>query len=112
MDKLQSLVNTLTSTDKKEFCIFINRQKSKKERKDLELFHLINKQLSTQQIQNKLYTTPNKVAYHTLRKRLLKHLTDFVILKEIDNDNTSSSPILGLMSLSSYLFKKGNINLA
>ena len=44
MDKLQELVNTLSEDDKREFRIFINRQKSKKQRKDLDLFELINNQ--------------------------------------------------------------------
>ncbi len=106
MDKIQELINTLSEDDKREFRIFINRQKSKKERKDLDLFELINLQTNPKEIQKKLYKNPNKVAYHTLRKRLLKHLTDFILLKQLDEDTTSKSSILGLISLSSYLFKK------
>lgn len=104
MDKLQELVNTLSEDDKKEFRIFINRQKSKKRRKDLDLFELVAEQTPPKEIQQKLYKTPNKVAYHTLRKRLLKHLTDFIVLKQIDNDPTSTSSISGLISLATYLF--------
>jgi hypothetical protein len=105
MDQLQELVNTLSEDDRKEFRIFINRQKSKKQRKDLDLFELITQQIDPKLIQNKLYKTPNKVAYHTLRKRLLKHLTDFVVLKQIDHDTTATSSIAGLISLATYLFK-------
>ncbi len=104
MDKLQELVNTFSEDDKKEFRIFINRQKSKKDRKDLDLFELITEQIVSKEIQKKLYKTPNKVAYHTLRKRLLKHLTDFIVLKQIDNDITSTSSISGLISLATYAF--------
>ncbi|PCI96497.1 MAG: hypothetical protein COB15_10040 [Flavobacteriales bacterium] len=106
MDKLQELVNTLSEDDKREFRIFINRQKSKKQRKDLDLFELINNQTPVKIIQEKLYKTPNKVAYHTLRKRLLKHLTDFIVLKQIDSDTTATSSIAGLVSLATYLFKQ------
>jgi len=105
MDKLQELINTLSEDDKREFRIFINRQKSKKQRKDLDLFELINQQTTATEIQSKLYKTPNKVAYHTLRKRLLKHLTDFIVLKQIDHDTTATSSIAGLISLATYLFK-------
>ncbi|MBL4594074.1 MAG: hypothetical protein JKX68_09700 [Flavobacteriales bacterium] len=105
MDKLQELINTLSEDDKREFRIFINRQKSKKQRKDLDLFELICEQISAKSIQEKLYTTTNKVAYHTLRKRLLKHLTDFIVLKQIDDDTTATSSITGLISLATYLFK-------
>ena len=105
MDKLQELINTLSEDDKREFRIFINRQKSKKHRKDLDLFELISEQTLTTDIEVKLYKTPNKVAYHTLRKRLLKHLTDFIVLKQIDHDTTATSSIAGLISLATYLFK-------
>ncbi len=104
MDKLQELVNTFSEDDKKEFRVFINRQKSKKERKDLDLFELIADYTPAKEIQKKLYKTPNKVAYHTLRKRLLKHITDFIVLKQIDNDVTSTSSISGLISLATYSF--------
>lgn len=106
MDQLKELINTFSEDDKKEFRIFIHRQKSKKQRKDLDLFELINQQFTTEEIQSRLYKTPNKVAYHTLRKRLLKHLTDFIVLKQIDNDPTSTSSISGLISLSTYLFSR------
>ncbi len=105
MDKLQELVNTFSKDDRREFRIFINRQKSKKQRKDLDLFELISNQLPTKEIEQKLYKSPNKVAYHTLRKRLLKHLTDFIVLKQIDSDTTATSSITGLISLAAYLFK-------
>jgi hypothetical protein len=112
MDKLQEIINTLTEDDKREFRIFINRQKSKKERKDLDLFELIGEQLDAKEIQQKLYKTPNKVAYHTLRKRLLKHLTDFIVLKQIDTDTTAASSISGLITLASYLFNNQSNELA
>ena len=112
MDQLQELVNTLAEDDKREFRVFINRQKSKKQRKDLDLFELVSEQTDTKTIQQKLYKIPNKVAYHTLRKRLLKHLTDFIVLKEIDDDPTATSSISGLISLSAYLFKNRSDELA
>ncbi len=55
MDKLKELINTLSEDDKREFRIFINRQKSKKQRKDLDLFELISHQTPVKNIQEKLY---------------------------------------------------------
>ncbi|MGB0886770.1 MAG: hypothetical protein ACPGSL_01495 [Vicingaceae bacterium] len=112
MDKLQEIINTLSEDDKREFRIFINRQKSKKERKDLDLFELIGAQTHPKEIQKTLYKTPNKIAYHTLRKRLLKHLTDFIVLKQIDGDTTAASSISGLLSMAAYLFKNESNKLA
>ena len=112
MDKIQILVDTFSEEDKKEFRIFINRQKIKKERKDLDLFELLCQQLPPKEIQQKLYKTPNKVAYHTLRKRLFKHLTEFIVLKQIDNDTSAVSSISGMVSLAIYLFDKKSDELA
>ena len=112
MDKLQEITRTLSEDDKREFRIFINRQKSKKQRKDLDLFELICLEHNSKEIQSKLYKTPNKVAYHTLRKRLLKHITDFIVLKQIDADTTASSSISGLITMASYLFKNQSHQLA
>ena len=112
MDKLQELINTFSEEDKREFRVFINRQKSKKQRKDLDLFELINEQTPPKKIEAKLYDRPNKVAYHTLRKRLLKHLSDFIVLKQIDGDTTAVSSITGLISLATYLFKKQSYDFA
>ena len=112
MDKLQELINTLSDEDKREFRVFINRQKSKKQRKDLDLFELINEQTSPKDIETKFYDSPNKVAYHTLRKRLLKHLSDFIVLKQIDGDTTAVSSITGLISLATYLFNKQRYDFA
>ena len=112
MDKLQEIINTLSDDDKREFRIFINRQKSKKERKDLDLFELLCLQLNSKEIQSRLYKTPNKVAYHTLRKRLLKHLTDFIVLKQIDADTTAASSISGLITMAAYLLKNQSNELA
>ena len=112
MDKLQEIINTLSDDDKREFRIFINRQKSKKERKDLDLFELLCLQLNSKEIQSRLYKTSNKVAYHTLRKRLLKHLTDFIVLKQIDADTTAASSISGLITMAAYLLKNQSNELA
>lgn len=112
MDKLQELINTLSKEDKREFKIFIQRQKNKNNRKDFDLFELLSKEIPTEEVQQILYQGKNKDAYHTLRKRLLRHLTDFIVLKQIDNDNTAISSIGGLISLANYLFNKHSDELA
>ena len=112
MDQLNELITTFSESDNRAFRIFINRQKSKTSRKDLELFELIVSDTPKDEIEKKLYKKLNKVAYHALRKRLLKHLINFVIIKQIDEDSTTKSSVLGLISLATYLFNKKSNQMA
>lgn len=90
--------------------VFIQRQKKKKCRKDLELFQLLQqkKRHKPEELINRLYPeSANPVAYYALRKRLTRHLTDFIMLKRMEEDITAASSIMGTLSLASYLFDAG-----
>ena len=115
MDKLEEIVHTLSEEDRKEFRIFINRQKNKKQRKDLGLFDLLSTSegLDKKEILERLYPGESKKeAYHALRKRLMRHLTDFIVLKRMGHDATAASQVMGWLSLSQYLFDKTSYKLA
>ena len=88
MDGLSNIISTLSDDEKKEFRTFINRNKRIKKRKDVELFNLLEREedLKPKEVIAKLYSTPNKEAYHANRKRLFKHLTDFIVLKNLKED--------------------------
>ena len=107
MDDLKITIDTFSAEDKKEFSCFIQRLKNKKGRKDFELFQLLQqkKQYTTQELIARLYPEqPNAVAYYALRKRLMQHLTDYIVLKRMGEDPTAGSSIMGLLSLTQYLF--------
>jgi hypothetical protein len=107
MDDLKTTLEILTDEDRKELAIFIKRQKKKKNRKDLELYRLLiqPKNYKPEQLINILYPeAPNAVAYYALRKRLLKHLSDFILLKRMEEDITAASSVMGMLSLANYLF--------
>lgn len=110
VDNIKDIVLLLSEDDRKEFRSFINRQRSRKNRKDLELFEILLEPNSypAKEIVKRLYDNTNMNAYHSIRKRLLKHLTDFIIVKRIDEDTTSASSIMGLLTLSRFLFDNGN----
>tara|TARA_B110000285_G_scaffold204807_1_gene242047 strand:+ start:656 stop:2176 length:1521 start_codon:yes stop_codon:yes gene_type:complete len=110
IDNIKDIVQLLNTDDKKEFRSFINRQRSRKNRKDLELFDILCETGSypAKEIVKRLYKELNMNAYHAIRKRLLRHLTDFIIVKRIDEDTTSASSIMGLLTLSRFLFDNGN----
>ena len=114
MDNIKEIVKTLSSDDVKEFRIFCNRQKRIKNRMDLKLFDILCEEVDYKpaQIVELLYESKNSNAYHAVRKRLVRNLTDFIMLKRMDNDNTSASSIMGTISLARYLFDHKSQRLA
>lgn len=114
MDYLAEIVQTFSKDDAASFAFFVHRQKQKKDRKDLELFRLLQARpdIKPLEAQLKLYPHGNKEAYQQLRKKLHKHITDFLVLKRIDNDTTSVSQIMGNISLARYLFEHQSEKLA
>jgi hypothetical protein len=107
MDDLKTAIDTLSEEDRRAFALFIRRQKNQKNRKDLDLFRLLLQKpaFSSAEMIARLYPEkPNPVAYYALRKRLMRHLTDFILIKRTEEDNTAVSSIMGLISLAQYLF--------
>lgn len=109
MIDIKKIIQQFSKEDINEFRHFISRQKNKTDRKDLKLFNILleNKKYSSADMVKKLYNDSSKgQAYHALRKRLLKHIRDFVVVKQMDADSSTLSKIMGLISLSRYLFNK------
>jgi len=116
MDKLREIITTFDTEYIREFHVFINRQKAKKERKDLKLFELFceAKMYKPEEIVTMLYNKvakSTKAAYYALRKRLFEHITEFIVLKQMEDDPTTASSVMGLFSLVQYLFGKKSIAL-
>ncbi len=110
IDNIRDIVRSLTEDEKKEFRAFINRQRVRKNRKDLDLFEIMceDEVYKARDIVERLYGKINMNAYHSIRKRLLKHLMDFVVIKRMDMDTTASSSVMGLLSISQFLFDNSN----
>lgn len=106
MKYLEEIIGSLDKEDSREFHFFIQRNRQKKDRKDLRLFDLMaNGHTDNKQLMDILGVNSN--AYHTLRKRLYRHLSDFVILKSMDQDVTASGRVNALYTMAHYLFQKG-----
>ena len=106
MDPLKDIIQTLTNTEIKEFQKFINTKKIGN-RKDTALFDLLHQSdHDRKEIIKELYPDNNKNAYHSLRKRLIKQITDFIIIKNNREDITTSSSIMNGIALAKYLFVK------
>ncbi|OWP64325.1 hypothetical protein CDA63_04635 [Hymenobacter amundsenii] len=111
MDDLRTTLLTFPPDDRKEFRQFIQRQRRKqKGRMDLRLYDLLLqvRERSTDELLAQLYPAePNAVAYYALRKRLMRHLMDFLLLRQHQQDPTAAASVRGLLTLAHYLFEAG-----
>lgn len=116
MDDLRTTLTTLAPADRKDFLQFLQRQgRKQKGRLDTQLCQLLQhpQPYPTAELLARLYPgQPNPVAYYTLRKRLLRSLTDFLLLRQRQQDATAASSVRGLIILAQYLFETGIPRLA
>jgi hypothetical protein len=116
MDDLRTTLLTLAADERRDFGVFIQRQRRKAAgRQDSRLYELLvqAKELKPEQLIAKLYPDePNPVAYYALRKRLLRHLTDFLLLRQRQLDTTAAASVRGQLTLAQYLFEAGIPRLA
>lgn len=107
MNYLEQIIESLDKEDRSQFQSFIQRHRQKKNRKDLELFNLLAQGIKdTSDIKNGLQVKDLN-SYHTIRKRLFLHISDFILLKSKDQDVTASARVNSLYTISKFLFEKG-----
>ena len=116
MDDLRLTLQTLAPDDRRDLTQFIQWQRRKVAgRQDLRLLDLLlrPREYSSEELIGKLYPDePNPTAYYALRKRLLRHLTDFLLLRQRQSDATAATSVRGQLSLARYLFEAGVPRLA
>jgi hypothetical protein len=116
MDDLRATLLSFSADDRKDLGRFIQRQgKAQKGRLDVRLFDLLlqQREYTTDELLPRLYSDePNPVAYYALRKRLLSHITDFLLLRQRHQDPTAASSVRGQLTLAEYLFEAGVPRLA
>jgi hypothetical protein len=116
MDDLRLTLQTLPPDDRRDLAQFIQWQRRKATgRQDLRLLDLLlqSKEYCSEELIRKLYPEePNPVAYYALRKRLLRYLTDYLLLRQRQNDATAATSVRGQLTLAQYLFGAGVPRLA
>jgi hypothetical protein len=107
MDDLQQIIHSLTKSEQKDFRHFIQRNRYKSSRVDLDLFNLFtaDKEYGKEEILLALYGEKvDRNNYHSTRKRLIKHLNDFIYLQQIDDDESLEAVISKNLILIRHLF--------
>ncbi len=116
MDDLRTTLLTLSPDDRRDFDVFMLRQRRKTVgRLDSRLFALLVRpeELPAAQLIARLYpAAPKPAAYYALRRRLLRHLTDFLLLRQRQLDTTAAASVRGQLTLAQYLFEAGIPRLA
>ncbi|WP_375418882.1 hypothetical protein [uncultured Hymenobacter sp.] len=116
MDDLRATLATLSPDDQREFGHFMQRQSpNRPDRLDSRLYELLRrpKAYSPEQLIAKLYPdTPNPAAYYALRKRLLRQLADYLVLRQRQHDPTAAATVRGQLTLAQYLLDAGVPRLA
>jgi hypothetical protein len=108
MDDLKTTIDILSAEQKKEFVELLKRQNRTNGRKDVALFQALQqpKKLSPEELQKKIYPeAENSMAYYALRKRLMRQLSGFITLSRMEEDTTSASSVMGMVSLARFLFE-------
>ncbi|QKG54070.1 hypothetical protein [Hymenobacter sp. BRD67] len=116
MDDLRLTLQTLAPDDRRDLVQFIQWQRRRATgRQDLRLLSLLlhAQEYKPDYLIRKLYPDePNPVAYYALRKRLFKHLTEFLLLRQRQHDATAATAVRGQLTLAQYLFGAGVPRLA
>ncbi|UTW64124.1 tetratricopeptide repeat protein [bacterium SCSIO 12741] len=105
MDALSGIIQAFEEEDCRAFRTFIQRKKTRSNRKDLQLFELLllhPDKDSGELIQT--LGTPNRNAYHTIRKRLFRHLGDFILTRQTLTDTTAAAEVQSLFTLAQFFF--------
>ena len=107
MDELHQIVHSFSATEQREFRQFIQRNRYKNARRDLDLFNSVVNTTDRQSknVYAEIYQgARSRNAYHSLRKRLVKHLHDFIYIKRTESDDSPKSEISKNITLALALF--------
>jgi len=114
MDKLIESLSLLGTSEKREFRMFVQRNYGKEDNRTLELLRLLERG----EIQRgragmkKMYSGEMMNAYHSVRKRLLRQLHRFLVIKRMESDSTESAAIMGLINVAGFYMERNAFELA
>lgn len=106
MNYLEDIIDSFDPVEKEEFQRFLVRNQPNRKRKDQELYsRMVNGERKPDQLIEKLHLN-NSNAYHTLRKRLFKSISDYILLKSSEKNESFLLTAQSLLINARYLFSK------
>jgi len=108
MINLKEILITFTKEQQQDFITFLSKKNKRKDTKNIQLVKaLLEDDLSSTEISERLYGKQNKVALHALRKRLFKSLIDFTANLSIKEENSIDMQLIKyILSARSFLQKR------
>ena len=109
---LNSIIASLSVEEQQRFISYLEKKNRRNDIKNIQLFRLlIEDELSSKAMCLELYKSYNKVAYHSLRKRLYQSLIDFIANINMDEEKAIDMQIIKfiLASRSFLLYRQYKI---
>lgn len=114
MDKLTESLELLHPSEEKDFRLFLQRTSLRKDTQILTLFRSIQKgEVKRGKAgMRTLYEIDNMNAYHSVRKRLLRQLHRYLVIRRIETDQTDAASIMGLITVAGFYIERSAFELA
>lgn len=112
MDDLSAIIHSLDAKEQSEFERFIQRNRRKEQRKDLDLFKALAAGKGGEKDLFAQLGIPNANAYHAVRRRLYQHLSDFILLRSVQGEEGVLSQVNGMVSVARHLSEAGSEKVA
>ena len=110
MINLKEVLNTFTREQQQDFLSYLDKKNKRKDAKNCQLVNLLlEDNLSSTEISEKLYGKQNKVALHALRKRLFQSLIDFTANTSMKEENSIDILLIKNILSARYFLKKGQL---
>ena len=95
MINLNAIISTLSKDEQQYFITYLQNKNKRVDTKNIKLFKLLAANLTDSRvIQQKLYSSSNKDAYHALRKRLYQSLIDFIASLHLEKSHPDNLQII------------------
>ncbi|WP_299889395.1 hypothetical protein [uncultured Lacinutrix sp.] len=95
MNNLKEIVSTFNTDEQQQFINYLEKKNKRNDTKNIALFKLLTRdELDIKEIQQKLYKSTQRDAYHALRKRLYQSLIDFIANTNLEEENSIDMQII------------------
>lgn len=103
MDDIKLISNLLSGRERQAFLRYMDVERVRNERKDVDLFHDL---LNETNGEEKFKTVQQRDSYHQNRKRLMNKLSEFLLVRRVQEDITGESRATALLNLSRFLLAR------
>ncbi|MBL4606009.1 MAG: hypothetical protein JKY02_10210 [Flavobacteriaceae bacterium] len=113
MTSLNTIVEALSFDKQKSFIIFLEKKNKRNDTKNVQLFKLlVQGELNTEQICQKLYPANKKDAFYALRKRLHQSIIDFTANNSLEDESSIDMQIIKYILAARNFLSKGHYKMA